>query len=219
MHAIHGEQGHTGNSACFRPEDLPRECGIRGNGSFQIESSEGLPSWIWVWHPDRSAETMVPGIHSQNNSLLVPRRGGLPTGVFPDGSNDHAESVHKEQRQSADRLTGPIQFVLKLLESWRLETSDAVGLLGFDSEDADHVAAILGGIGKFHGRDVRDRISHLFWIRRTLWSLFRDLEVENEWLREPHPMLDGRSPLSLLLGGSMEDLLLAREYVDVAAGR
>jgi len=105
------------------------------------------------------------------------------------------------------------------LEFWRLETTDAVHMLGFDRADAGHVAAVLAGNEQFRGRDVRDRISHLFWIRSTLWSLFRDLEVENNWLREPHSVLDDRTPLSLLLGGSMEDLLLAREYVDAVAGR
>ena len=67
--------------------------------------------------------------------------------------------------------------------------------------------------------DVRDRIAHLFQIRKTLSSLFRDLDVENEWLREQHTLLDGQEPLKLLLGGSMEDLLLVKEYVDAAAGR
>ena len=58
-----------------------------------------------------------------------------------------------------------------------------------------------------------------FHIRATLASLFRDLEVENDWLREPHTLLDEREPLNLLLGGSMEDLLLVKEYVDAAAGK
>ena len=117
------------------------------------------------------------------------------------------------------RPAGPIQFVVKLLEFWRLGTLDAVGLLGFEPADADHVASVLEGNEQFRGRDVRDRILHLFWIRNTLWSLFRDLETENAWLREPHSMLNNQSPLSLLLGGSMEDFLLTREYVEAAAGR
>ncbi len=32
-------------------------------------------------------------------------------------------------------------------------------------------------------------------------------------------MLGGRQPLELLLSGSIEDLLLTKEYVDLAAGR
>ena len=117
------------------------------------------------------------------------------------------------------RLSGPVLFVLKLLESWRLERRNAVGLLGFDHSDADHVAAILDGNEQLRGRDAQDRISHLFSIRKTLRSLFQDLDVENDWLREAHSLLDNKTPLSLMLEGSIEDLLLAREYVDTAAGR
>ena len=116
-------------------------------------------------------------------------------------------------------LTGPVQFVLKLLQFWHLQRDEVVGLLGFGRVDAAHVAAVLDGREQFRGRDVRDRIAYLFRIRETLWMLFRDLEVENEWLREPHSLLDERSPLSLLTGGSMEDLLLVKEYVDTVAGR
>ena len=117
------------------------------------------------------------------------------------------------------RISGPVQFVLKLLVNWRLSEDDAGLLLGFDAEAKGLVRSILAGAIDLHSRDIRDRIAHLFHIRATLASLFRDLDVENEWLREPHPLLDKREPLKLLLGGSMEDLLLVKEYVDAAAGR
>lgn len=118
-----------------------------------------------------------------------------------------------------ERLAGPIQFVLKLLAFWRLDMPQAIALLGFSEAEEAHVTAVLEGRDRFSGRDVNDRIAHLFRIRETLDSLFRDLEAENKWLREPHAFLEGRSPLSLLLGGSMEDILMTREYVDAAAGR
>ena len=117
------------------------------------------------------------------------------------------------------RLSGPIQFLLKLLDSWRLTRENAVVLLGFDESDNDYARAVLEGKATLHGRDVRDRIALLFQIRKTLSTLLRDLDVENEWLREPHVLLEGREPLDLLLGGSMENLLLVKEYVDAAAGR
>ena len=104
------------------------------------------------------------------------------------------------------------------MDSWRLDIGDVVGFLGCDPEDLQYVSDVLDGRRQLRGRDVRDRIAHLFVIRRTLWSLFRNLEVENDWLREQHPMLDGRPPMSLIVGGSMEDLLLVREYVESTAG-
>ncbi len=116
------------------------------------------------------------------------------------------------------RVPGPIQFAGKLAGFWGLSQEDLAGLLGFGPEDTAHAAALLTGRAEVHGRDVRDRIAHLFRIRESLHSLFRDLEVENEWLREPHELLEGKSPMSLMVGGSMEDLLLVREYVDEVAG-
>lgn len=82
-----------------------------------------------------------------------------------------------------------------------------------------NVSDVLNGLDQFRGRDVRDRIAHLFHIRGTLSSLWQNLDVENDWLRESHPLLAEQSPLDLLLGDSMENLLLVREYVDAAAGR
>ena len=35
----------------------------------------------------------------------------------------------------------------------------------------------------------------------------------------PHDLLDGQAPMTLLLEGSMENLLLVKEYVEAAAGR
>lgn len=116
------------------------------------------------------------------------------------------------------RRTGPSQFLLKLSDQWGLSQEELVSILGFAPARAAHVASVLGGWAEFGSRDVRDRIVHLYRIRETLDSLLRDLEVEREWLREPHDLLGGRSPMFLLLGGSMEDLLLVREYVDEFGG-
>ena len=82
-----------------------------------------------------------------------------------------------------------------------------------------HVDNLLNGHVALAGRDVKDRIACLLHIRSTLSALFRCEEVENEWLREPHAMLDDQVPMQLLLEGSMENLLLVKEYVDVVTGR
>lgn len=128
-------------------------------------------------------------------------------------------SGRKSNANGPIRLNGPVQFVSKLLEQWRLQRHEAGALLGFKLSDTPYVESVLDGFGEFRGRDVNDRIACLFQIRQILSSLFRSLEVENDWLREPHEMLDGRSPIALLLGTSMEELLLVRDYVDFAAGR
>ena len=218
MNLMHGVAGHPGNPARLPTAGLDAY-GVRGNGSLQIGGRDGLVLGTFEWLPEKSIESAAPGAYPREFPLTTPRKGGAPRDILPGPSELDDESVYEPLGDERDRLTGPIQFILKLLEFWRLETSDAVRMLGFDRADTEHVAAVLAGDEQFRGRDVRDRISHLFWIRNTLWSLFRDLEVENDWLREPHSMLDDRTPLSLLLGGSMDDLLLAREYVDAVAGR
>lgn len=117
------------------------------------------------------------------------------------------------------RLTGPVQFLKYLLEAWELNSAHATVLLGLDPDDAPQVADLLAGRAKLKGRDTQDRIAHLYRIRKTLSALFRDEVVENQWLRERHTMLDESSPMDLMLEGSMENLLLVREYVEAAAGR
>ena len=114
------------------------------------------------------------------------------------------------------RLSGPIRFVGKLLEAWRLEPEDAVWLLGGDQ---DYIGRLMRGSAPLAGRDIKDRITYLFRIRQTLSSLFQDESTENAWLREQHELLNGRAPLQLLREGSMEAMLTVKEYVDAAAGR
>ena len=116
-------------------------------------------------------------------------------------------------------LSGPMQFLLRLLETWELQRRDAVLLLGFEMSERQYVDRLMNGMESLTGRDVKDRIAYLFQIRKALAGLFRNVEVENDWLREYHPMLDDRSPMELLLKGSMEYLLVVRDYVLVASGK
>ncbi len=117
------------------------------------------------------------------------------------------------------RITGPVQFVNKLLDTWHLGPESACILLGFEPSRLTYVNDVLQGYETLTGRDAKDRIVHLFQIRASLSALFRDEAVENEWLREPHDTLNGKKPMDLLLEGSMENLLLVREYVDLVSGR
>lgn len=144
-------------------------------------------------------------------------RSGSP--LLPRDELTAARTGAGRRTRVRGRLSGPVKFVRILADHWKLREADLVPLLGFEAEDTPHVAAVLQGQEELRGRDARDRITHVFRIRETLDSLFRDLKVENDWLREPHELLEGRSPMSLLLGGSMEDLLLVRDYVDEVAGR
>ena len=189
------------------------------------------------------SELLNQGLESQIAYLrpVVPtraRRAGFAKGTFPYIAPDFdrpledfadyqltEEEVENptSQRDTAGtrplRLTGPIMFVRILLRTWRLSQTNAIPLLGLEESDSSYAEDLLNGRVTLRGRDIKDRIAYLFRIRKTLSALFRDEEVENEWLREPHDALDGKDPIALLLEGSMENLLLVKEYVEAAAGR
>ena len=118
----------------------------------------------------------------------------------------------------ANRLTGPIQLLNKILETWRLDKANAVPLLGLEPSDQGYAADVLAGRSALRGRDAKDRLAYLIQMRMTLSAWFRDEKVENEWLREPHEPLDGKVPMDLLLEGSMENLLLVKEYLEAETG-
>ena len=215
MERAQAESGRAGPAGLFWLPALA-ERGVCEDGDSQI-GRDGDAGVIESNAPHH-AEAPAPAM---NRQVLDPTVLTNVVGAFeetlgrPKGLDWEA---HGHLGQMTGRLTGPVQFIRKLMEFWRLGMPEAVGMLGYDPEDFELVTAVLHGKEQFCGRDVRDRIAHLFCIRRTLWSLFRDLDVENDWLREQHHMLNEKSPLSLMLEGSMEDLLLAREYVDSAAG-
>lgn len=189
MDAIQGSPG----AVEIQPSQLP--FGALANGNLQIRRHTDNGKFCLAFVIEKSARENQQEIDPEVSRILA--RGAM----------------------EKERLSGPIRFVLRLLDFWRLEKREIVALLGFNPSEAAHVNDVLDGLDHFRGRDIQDRIAHLFRIREVLDSLFRNLDAENEWLREPHVPLGNKSPLSLLLGGSMEDILLTREYVDAAAGR
>ena len=147
------------------------------------------------------------------------RRAGFAKGTFTYIAPDFDAPLEDFAETCQPRLTGPIIFVRILLHTWRLGQTDAIPLLGLEESDSSYAEDLLSGRVALRGRDIKDRIAYLFRIRKTLSALFRDEEVENEWLREPHAALNGQTPMDRLLEGSMENLLLVKEYVEAAARR
>lgn len=141
-------------------------------------------------------------------------RQGLQTKTRNPSTAVQSLSGERKKRKS-----GPVRFVETLLVTWRLQPPDAVPLLGFGPSEEAHVRDILNGRSPLVGHDIKDRIAFLLVIRSTLSEMFRDEGVENEWLREAHPALDGLIPMALLLDGHMENLLIVKDYVDEFAGR
>lgn len=147
-------------------------------------------------------------------------RGLQQSGNRPKRRLQDAVIVELFERHSEGRkLGGPIQFLSKLLEIWQLnELQFACALLGYEKSKRVRVKNILDGHAQLETRDEKDRIAELFVIRRILHGIFRDINVENQWLRESQDILDGKSPMDLLLEGSWPNLLRVRQLVELMAG-
>ncbi len=185
----------------LRGERLTMKAGGIGHARAALYLQELSRKKAWVTHKSAGGWLHSDAFPQQRHADIIGPR--FATGVL----------------QQRAHLTGPVQFFKKLLDTWKLDSTGATALLGMDPDDWPFVRVLLAGRVPLKGRDAKDRIAHLYRIRKILSALFRDETVENQWLREPHAMLDERSPLELMLDGSMENLLLVKEYVEAAAGR
>lgn len=132
----------------------------------------------------------------------------------------YAVKPNKSSKGPLYRIIGPIKFVNKLLVMWEIDQEDAVSLLGFDKQDKGYVDKLLQGNQYLvEGSETEDRIAYLFYIWSILSELFRDSAVENKWLRVAEQEFDGKTPMDLILSGSITNLLLVKEFVDFISGR
>jgi len=120
-------------------------------------------------------------------------------------------------RQSAGRLTGPVQVLKRIFATWDLSRQEIAAILAyFDPILAENV---LAGVTTLRGLDREDRTRLVYQIYRVLSSLFPDQENQRKWLRLPNPLLNGRSPLSVIIQDRIPGMILVRDLVDRLAGR
>ena len=172
----------------------------------------------------RPAPADAPGADRGGGGPRERRDGGVDLGGADRGGSGGwrfviVDRVTTLRMEAGGRLAGPLQFIDELLQTWQLNPEDAAPLLGLGPAERQCVRDLLTGRAALRGRDIEDRVVHLFRIRKTLSALFLSEESENKWLRETHPALEGETPMQRLLDGSMESLLLVKECVEAAAGR
>jgi len=192
-----------------QPQSLSRSVGAQllGRQSLQFATTLSSSAIHGINHPLRPIPAgnwvflTAPGRVTLGGNYQAELTGESQGGTYPPG-----------------RLTGPIQFIVRLLEFWRLDREDACSLLGYEVRDRNLVDDLLNGSTTLRGRDAKDRIAALFRIRSLLAGLFPDPDSENEWLRTPLKALNQRSPLEMLREGSMENLLTLRQLVEHGAG-
>lgn len=116
------------------------------------------------------------------------------------------------------RLGAKEEVFSRLLAFWNLDKDQGAALLGLQLEGARQVTDILNGVAYFRSQDELDRVAELFEIRRLLHGLYRDQATENRWLRHEQVALQGQTPLAVMLGGHMTDILKVRQLVETIAG-
>lgn len=133
--------------------------------------------------------------------------------------NQNASENKIPANTEIDSLSGAAKFLQSLSEIWRLSESDLLVLLGFETGGPNQLREFLHSDFNQWSRDQKERVADLVEIRATLDALLQDIDAENKWLRHPRAGLDGRSPLDLMLSGSMENLIDAKYFSRAVAGR
>jgi hypothetical protein len=218
---IHARQNGEVGLSTERRQDIPLHSFLRGQGQWEAtQEARSMPPFL--------PATTLRGIIG--SSLEFPtslkESGALGPSRIPRGERfvedlsrvgPPRQSLTTRSEQTHGRLTGPVQVVARLAEIWRLDHGQLATLL--DYESARDVEDLLCGVLTLRGRDRHDRVRNLFRIHEVLDQLFIDEDTEQAWLREAQDQLGGRSVLDLLLSGSMEQMILARRYVEHLAGR
>lgn len=76
----------------------------------------------------------------------------------------------------------------------------------------------IWGISKSAKYIEEETLLDLFTIRKTLNGIFRDVKVENQWLREPQELLGNKTPLELLETWEPLNISAVRQMCETMAG-
>ncbi len=105
-----------------------------------------------------------------------------------------------------------------IVEAWKITPAEGRVLLGGLGKTAYYKYRALPEIAL--SRDTLERISYLFGIYKALHILFPNPQQADSWVRRAnsaHPF-NGMTAMERMLGGSIVDLALVRQYLDAMRG-
>ena len=117
------------------------------------------------------------------------------------------------------RLSRPgLRTFFNIADDWGLTTDQQRTLLGGISKSSLH--NWKAGHASALSRDQLERVSLVLGIYKGMALLFADGDGAKRWLRagNTEPMFGGKSPLSRMLRGGIEDLYATRRYLDAWRG-
>jgi hypothetical protein len=104
---------------------------------------------------------------------------------------------------------------LNLFQKWSLTDEEAATLL--DMPLRSYRRWKTGTQGRI-GRDGKARLSNLMGIHKALRMIFSDAQRGYDWIKAENAAFQGRSALSVMLGGELTDVMRVRRYLDGERG-
>lgn len=111
-------------------------------------------------------------------------------------------------------------LTMKLFDRWQLGSATAMSLLGMSPNSRSLLAKYRSGERALPPTpDVLDRVGYLLGIHKGLRLLYpKNERIRFGWVKLPNKMLEGRTPLSVMLENMVGLARIAR-FVDFERGR
>lgn len=125
----------------------------------------------------------------------------------------------REMAQEPKQVSSLLRMVFRLMKIWKLDTRQQAILLGVRSASTIYRWKAEGA--KRLRLETLERIAHLLAIHKLLRMLFpRNKELAEVWIltRNNAACFSGKRPVDIMLRGTISDLVLARSYLERAAG-
>lgn len=129
------------------------------------------------------------------------------------------QGLRSVERLDRTRLSTPgLKAFHHITDAWDLSVRDRCILLGDPSTQTYQrwMRHISANSPVTLSKDTLIRISAVLGIHKLLTTLFTDQNTAMIWLKQAHQGLvfAGRSPLTLMLNGTQDDLLTVRRYLE-----
>lgn len=117
---------------------------------------------------------------------------------------------------SQDELHAMQRAVIALFAKWNVSDVDAAVILGGLAPKTFRRWKV-GDYGRVN-RDLADRMSNLLGIHKALRIIFSEPVRGYEWVQADNKAFAGKSALTVLKQGGMEDIIRIRRYLDSLRG-
>lgn len=108
-----------------------------------------------------------------------------------------------------------LRSAVNLFKRWELSDAQAAVLL--DTPLRTYARWKTAAPSRF-GRDLKSRLSNLMGIHKALRIMFREPQRGYGWVKRSNAVFGGQTPLEVMLGGELTDLMRVRRYLDAERG-